>query len=222
MECWCDRCRDSWGRFTYPAYYATDGKIVGAVERSPGAYLFVGVQTLFWPANSLAGTDHPFVWASGADLSAPTWTTELSSTFDQTALTTMAGGGVAIVGAESTGSVTFRAFLLELGAGGALVQASAYSTVGGPGFASISTTSTPGFAIGGKLGGALAMSTKADGTVAGTCYQGFASSISVTLQPFTLLTTPGILKVNTTSITPTTATLSTVTTDGFTLTSHCH
>jgi hypothetical protein len=208
-------------RFSYPAYNASDGNIVGAVETSPGSYVFAGLQTLYYPASSLNGADHPFVWASNINLAASTWATELPSTLDPSALTAVPGGGVSIVGEQYMSGLPTLAFLLELGAAGALTQANAYSNTGGPSFASISATSTPGLAIGGSLGGALVMSTKADGTVAGTCASGLGSSLSVTLQPFTLLTTPGVLKATTEFLSPTTATLSTVATDGFTLTAQC-
>ena len=81
---------------------------------------------------------------------------------------------------------------------------------------------TAELAIGVVLGGSLAMSTKADGTCAGTCDAGFASSISVTPKPFALLTNPDVLKVLSTTVTPTAAALSVVSTDGFTFKAHCH
>jgi hypothetical protein len=208
-------------RFSYGGTNTSDGPIVGAVEQSPGKYVFTGVQTLYGPGFG-NGTDHPFIWASGTDLSTAIWSAELASTFDPVALTAIAGGGVAIVGGQVMSGIPGAAFLLELDAAGALTQANAYSNAPTPSFVSISTTSTPGFAIGGSLGGPLAMSTKADGTVAGTCDQGLGSSLSVTLQPFALLTTTGTLKAKATVVTPTTATLTTVATDGFTLTAQCH
>jgi hypothetical protein len=208
-------------RFSYGGYNTSDGPIVGAAETAPGKYVFTGVQTIYGPGNA-NGTDHPFIWASGTDLSVATWSAELASTFDPAALTATPGGGVAIVGGQSMSGIPGPAFLLELGSGGSLTQANAYSNAPTPTFVSISATSTPGFAIGGSLGGALAMSTKADGTVAGTCDQGLGSSLGVTLQPFALLTTAGALKATSTVVTPTTATLTTVATDGFTLTAQCH
>ena len=208
--------------FQYPAYNASDGQIVAAAETSPGAYAFAGVQTLYYPASSLNGRDHPFVWASGTDLTIATWSTEFLPEFELDGLAAVAGGGVAIIGAQVKGGLTSNSTFLELGSTGAVVQASAYTNTGTPSFASISATSTPGFAIGGtQSGGTLAMSTKTDGTIAGTCDQGFGSSITVTPQNFGLLTNAGVLKVNSMVVTPATATLTTVSTDGFTLTAHC-
>jgi len=193
------------------------GEFTKVVESPPGSgsYVLIGDA-------GLGNTYYTIVFATGTDLSLPTYTKQLpNANYDVEGLVALAAGGVAIVGQVRIGT-TVGGYLLQLDILGAFVQARTYTDVAGL-FDDIALTTTPGFVISGFGQQPWVLSTKADGTVAGTCESGFGSSTTIPLSafPVTKATSPVTTLQPGDTTTNYTVTITAVT-DNYTFTAQCH
>jgi hypothetical protein len=193
------------------------GEFTKAVESPPGSgsYVLIGDA-------GLGNTYYTIVFATGTDLSLPTYTKQLpNANYAVLGLVALATGGVAIVGEVMTGMMT-GGYLLQLDNLGAFVQARTYTDGGGL-FNDIALTTTPGFVIAGMGQQPWVLSTQADGTVAGTCESGFGSSTTIPLSTFPVskATSPVTTLQPGDASTNYTVTITAVT-DNYTFTAQCH